>query len=210
MTSGLRKLTACFVTVVALLLLYEGAYLPITKSHLYIAAYSNLRNVKSIDEFNCIFNPVLDYSSPVGQEELVSAYLGIVLDALNQNPPPPKEVAAALITQAEKRADPIIHHAPSFSYSQTILKLAVINKLAAGKQCENTKYYERARELFRLGLTYSPNRQAFLYNLLDLYLCGNDTQGTKEIVTIILKYWPGDQNAQRIWNYLENPTGAKK
>lgn len=202
MSAILKKTIACIVTLVCIALFVLGAYLPLRKSQMYIVAYGALSKVRSLDDFNRTFDPVISYYSPIGQEELVSAYLGIIVDAVSRDPGPDKAIADVLIKNAEAKAKPILADAPSFSYSQTILKLAALNKVAAGRYKDET-YYKRAVELFKMGLVYSPNRPAFLYNLLDLYLSHNDAGGMKETAQVILKYWPNDKNIQGIWEALQ-------
>lgn len=205
MNNVLKKTIAAAVTIVALAGFYLGSYLPLRKSQLYIEAYAQLPRVRSLSDFNQYFNTALDYYSPVGQEELVPAYLGVITDAVSGQNAANKQVPDILIKQAEDRARPIINSAPSFSYSQIILKLATLNRLAAEK-FKDQNYYNRAVELYKLGLTYSTNRQDFLYGLLDLYLWRNDAADTKPLVQTVLKYWPNDERVKQIWNFLNTPT----
>lgn len=209
MSTAVRKFIAFLVMLACLVLFVLGSFLPLRKSQSYIHAYSRLSQVKSLDDFNNAFNPVLDLYSPVGQPELVSAYLGIIIDVLNQKPGPKKEIADILIKNAEAKAMPVLAGPPTFSFSQIILKIAIVNKLGA-EMYHDQSYYKRAEELLRMGLVYSPNRQAFLYNALDLYLYGNDPNNTRETAQRIIRYWPSDTRVQQILDFLNSSAGDKK
>ncbi len=196
-----KKAIAVAVTIGALILIYYGAYLPIRKSQIYIYAYSVSPSLHSLDDFNRVFDAALDFYSPVGQEELVNGYLRTTIDILSQKKTPDKEVIDALVSQADKRTEPLLSEPGGFSYSQTFVNLALIYKYA-GAATHNRAYSQRAIGLLEQGLSHSPNRPVFLYNLLDLYLGTGDLNNAKIVSGTILHFWPDDQEVQRIMSMI--------
>ncbi|HDH31721.1 MAG TPA: hypothetical protein ENH26_03035 [Candidatus Wolfebacteria bacterium] len=191
------KLTIAIISSLLILTaMYYGSFLPFRKSQLYINAQIGLsRGVSSLQEFNNLFEPALDFYSPVGQDEIVSGYLRVLISLLEQQSN--KEIVDILTKQAETRMAPILEKEKGFGLSQNIYNLASIYAISAIRFNDDI-YYEKGVEMFKLGLKHSPNRAMFLYGLLNLYQFKNNKKGIREVGEIILKYWPGDEQVKQI------------
>lgn len=165
-----------------------GVYLPFEKSQMYIEARAKAQQqIHSLNDFNKIFDPVLNFYSPVGQEEIVAKYLEILVSVIKSQKD--RDVVDYFIDKAESLTDPTIEKGAGFSFSQILLSLGDVYQ-AAYSVTNDEAYYSKAVKTFRLGLTYSPNRSAFLYSLLGLYSGHQDKAGVTEIGNTILKFWP--------------------
>lgn len=188
---------------------YYGAYLPVVKSHAYISGRRSLSasQQKSLNDFFGFFAPALDMSSPIGGDELVYAYLEIVMNVASQQQNP--AVVDALVKDAEKRAAPIIERGSGFDFSQTLYEMGSLYRIAAVK-LRSEAYYEKAIALFKKGLAYSPNREMFLAGLFDLYQMKQDVSGMRETGRIILRYWPNDSVGTAVARILETIEASSK
>lgn len=196
-----KKIIAIIIIVAVVALLYFGAYLPLKKGQLYIGALKEMssKQAKSVKDLNDIFRKVFDFYSPVGQNEALSAYLGVMLNVISQQDN--KAVVDAIIGDVEKNVAPVLE-APekAFNYWQSVYTMGLIYRVAAIKFYDEN-YYQKALQTFKEGLEYSPNRPNLLYGLLDLYVARGDKEKAKEIGQIILKYWPKDNEVRRVISY---------
>ncbi|MBI4160142.1 hypothetical protein HY504_03170, partial [Candidatus Wolfebacteria bacterium] len=188
---GPRKFIAAAVTIFVIFFFILGVYLPLRKSNAYIRAYGE--RVNSIEQFNKLFNPVLDAYSPIGRDEIVSAYLGIVLNILSQKPPLPKEIVRELVGRAGERSDYFLKKQSGFLFSQNVLKIGAIYKIAV-TQFGLHEYYEKAAQILELGVRSSPDRSAFLLNLFELYYFKGDRAGMERVGEMILSRWPEEKS----------------
>ncbi len=196
----IKKLIAIIIIVGVIVLLYFGAYLPLKKGQLYIGALKEMssKQAKSVKDLNDIFRKVFDFYSPVGNNEVMSAYLGVMLNIISQQDN--KAVVDAIIGDVEKNATPVLE-APekAFNYWQSVYTMGLIYRVAAIKFYDEN-YYQKALQTFEEGLKYSPNRPNLLYGLFDLYLAKGDKEKAKEIGQVILKYWPKDEEVRKVVN----------
>lgn len=194
-----RAIIASSVTFLTILSFYFGVYLPFRKAQIYINAMAEFSSagVNSLKEFNDLFDPALDYYSPIGQEEITSSYLGILISIVSRQTN--KDAVIALVSQADDLMKPTLEAKKGFSYSQNVYLLATIYKVIYART-GNEDYYQRATFLFNEGLRKSPNRKIFLTGLLELYHLKGDKQKEDEIKSVIEKYWPQDEDAKRILN----------
>ena len=208
MNSILRKTIAVAFTLFVFLIMYMGAYLPLRKAQIYIA--TRTRPVNSLKEFDSVFNAALDFYSPVGQDELVSNFLEIIIGALNSDKTNEASTIHELVKRAELRASPIVSRGVGFGLSQITNGLGTTYEIAAFKLQDKT-YYDKAVKTMNLGLTYSPNRKLFLSTLLNLYGLSGDIPNAKKIAENVLKYWPNDAQAlqvlQQIADFENKPVG---
>ncbi len=194
MSNPFKLIITIISSLLILAAMYFGSYLPLRKSQLQIKALSGMREIRSVEGFNDLFGPVLDFYSPVGQGEVTSGYLSNILNVVRQQSD--KDVVGALIKQAEIRMAPILEKRSGFSFNQNIYNLASIYSAGAVK-FNDGDYYRKGVEMYRLGLKYSPNRPMFLYGLFGLYQSKGDKEGVEEIGGIILKYRPDDEHVRR-------------
>ncbi|MCX6702332.1 MAG: hypothetical protein NTW60_00450 [Candidatus Wolfebacteria bacterium] len=201
--NGFRTIIAFAVTAAVALFIYFGAFLPISKSQLYVGAQANLSNVRTIQQFSDVFEKVFFYYSPVGQDEIIQGYLGTLMNIIQQqNPTPGTDAIDYLAKQAEKWGDPIMMRGKAFNYGQIIYSLGAVYKLAAVK-LQNFDYYQRSVAAFRDGAKHSPGRAVFLYNLFDLYNMAGDKANARIAGEEIAKNWPNDPQAQQIKEFLD-------
>jgi len=194
----MRYTIATIITIFVVLSMYYGIFSIIHKSQLYINAYQNLSGIKSLDDFNKLFDRALDFSSPAGQDETVGAYLGVLAEIISRQTD--RGTIEALVKNAENRMRPILEKKKGFNFGQNLYTLGMIYRLGAAKLQSET-YYRKSVEIFKLGLEYYPNRQIFLYGLFDLYVGAGDKENAKKIGETILNFFP---NNEKIINILKN------
>lgn len=180
--------------------IYYGSYLPLRKSQMHINAVLNLQGgkVRTLENFNDLFNPVLDFYSPVGQDEITQHYLGILTNIINQQSD--KAAIDILASQAENRMTPILEKGRGFNFNQNLYTLGLIYKIVALK-FKDEGYYQKSVSIFWEGLKYSPNRLIFLEGLFNLYAAHGYNDKASEMGKIILEYYP---NEERIKEILKN------
>ncbi len=202
MPKSYKLIIAIMSSLLILTAMYYGSYLPFRKSQLYINAQVGLsKGIRSLQEFNDLFEPALNFYSPVGQDEIVSGYLRVLIGLLEKQSN--KEVVDILIKQAEARMAPILEKEKGFGLSQNIYNLASIYAISAIRFNDDV-YYEKGVEMFMLGLIHSPNRAMFLYGLFNLYQFKGDEKGLKEVGETILKYWPNSSQIREIVDSISN------
>ncbi|MEK7634579.1 MAG: hypothetical protein AAB396_01685, partial [Patescibacteria group bacterium] len=197
--NDIKIIAAFIITILILVLFYFGAYLPLRKSQIHINAVLNLQNgkVRTLDDMNNLFNSVLNFYSPVGQDETTQYYLGILLNIINQQSN--KDVIDVLARQAENQMEPILKAGKGFNFNQNLYTLGSIYKITALKS-RDLGYYQKAVNIFNNGLKYSPNRLIFLMGLFDIYSANtDDKEKALETGKTILKYYP---NEKRVEEYL--------
>ena len=200
MNSLLKKVISLILSAFILWLMYLGAYLPLRKGQLYIDALGNFsqKKVRTLDEFNNIFQPVFDYQSPVGNDEIITYHIGTIFSVMSQQSN--KVVVDALIKQGEKIVSPMLKSGKGFNYDAMLYTLAMAYQNAAFA-FKDINYYQKAIETFQTALKASPTRPGFLYGLYDTYVAGGDLVKAREIGKIILGYWPEDKNVK---NFIES------
>ncbi|MEK7624342.1 MAG: hypothetical protein AAB404_01255 [Patescibacteria group bacterium] len=174
-----------------------GAYLPFKKSQLYIKATIDFQTgkIRSLQDFRAAFGSALNFYSPVGQDESISYYLGILANVVNQETN--EEAVKILLKESEALAEQILKKGKGFGYSQNLYNFAMLYKMASQK-LNSEFYYQKSVDFFKEGLKSSPNRYIFLAGLFDLYGMKGDKAGMKEMGEIILKYWPNNEVAKQI------------
>lgn len=192
-----KKIIAIALSASILLLMYFGAYLPFRKSQLYINSLSNFgkNKARTMEEFNKIFQPVFDYRSPVGDDEIISHHLSTILAVMTQQSN--RLVIDALIKEAESATAPMLKSGRGFNYTATLYTLALTYRDAAFRFSDEN-YYQKSIETFNKALETSPRRPGFLYGLYDLYIAKGDFNNAGEVGKIILKYWPQDEEVRKV------------
>ena len=200
MSTTFKQLIASVFTITAVVAVYFGSYLPLRKAQTHIDAVLNLQGgkVRTLDDFNNLFNPVLDFYSPVGQDEITQYYLGILINIINQQND--KQVIDILARQAENRMALILKKEKGFNFNQNLYTLGSIYKIVALK-FKDESYYLKAVNIFQKGLKYSSNRLIFLQGLFDLYMAHGYNDKAREIGKLILKYYPEEEKVRK---FVEN------
>ena len=200
MSKPYRLTIALTSSLLIIAAIYFGSYLPLRKSQMHIDAVLSLQSgkVNTLEDFNNLFEPVLDFYSPVGQDEITQYYLGILANIINQQSD--KTVVDILARQAESRMAPILEKRKGFSFNQNLYTLGSIYKIVAIK-FKDEGYYQKSVNIFQEGLKYSPNRLIFLKGLFDLYSINADAQAqAREVGKIILEYYPNEENVKKFLN----------
>lgn len=195
MSQTFKQLIAAIIILVAIGMGYFGAYLPLRKGQIHIAAISELQsgNIRSVGDFNALFDNDFNFYSPVGQDEIISHYLGNLANIINQQTN--RQIADIFVKQAENVMAPTLKIKRGFSFNQNLYTLGSIYKIAAIK-FKDENYYEKSIEIFNEGLEYSPNRLMFLKGIFELYAFHGEMEKALEIGHVILKYYPDESKVR--------------
>lgn len=166
--------------------LYLGSYLPLRKAGLFVTASVAAAQAKSLEEFVGPFDQVINYYSPVGQNETVRFFGNRVTEILRQKPP--EEVARVLVDYETKQMNSI-SESRGLNYVQSVLILGDMSKIM-WLNYKKPADFEKAVSYYEGGLKLSPNRPQYLYGLLELYKSNNQSEKVKEISDQIFTNWP--------------------
>ena len=191
MNRDFKIIIAFVITVIILVLVYFGSILPFQKSRLYIDAVRSASQIKSVQEFNKLFDKALDFYSPVGHGEVVYAYLNVVIGIIQNQQD--KNIAEILLKEADKRMEPILKEDKGNAFFQSLYSYALLYELA-GNKFNNKNYYQKAADIYEIALRHSPNRPMLLYGLFRSYNALSNVEKIKEIAEIISKYFPENKN----------------
>ncbi|MBI5079270.1 hypothetical protein HZB06_01165 [Candidatus Wolfebacteria bacterium] len=191
-----KQIIAIIVTGAALAAIYLGSYLPLRKSQMHIDVVLSLQSgkVNTLEDFNDLFDPALDFYSPIGQDEITQYYLGILINIINQQSD--KTIADILARQAENRTASILKAGKGFSFNQNLYTLGSIYKIVALK-FKDEGYYQKSVNIFQEGLKYSPDRLIFLGGLFNLYVAHGYNDKAREIGNVILRYYPNEESVRK-------------
>lgn len=207
MNSDIKKSIAVSAAIFILLAAYYGSYLPMRKSTVFIEAMRSSSKIKTISDFESAFSVPLDYSSPIGQEELVRSMANTINGSL-QNVSDPKAVSE-LVNYAEKYYAPIIARGRGMSFGQDVYILGMINEIAFLKTKE-PKYLQTAGKYFKMGQILGPKRPQSLYGLFDVYRLEGNIDESKKIADQILSQWPDDARTSNLVNQMLNLSSTPK
>jgi len=187
----IKKILSILASVVVVVFLYLGAYLPYEKSQKLISAMGSIQGGASLQGYENAFSSVLDYYSPVGQGESVKQLGNSTLSILSSQKNLPKNIAEELLKFNLKYFEPIINNSRGGNASQNILILGQIYHTMA-MSYNDINYLNNAIDYYKKGLDNSPRRPQFLYSLLEAYQVKRDYPSAIKIGEEILKYWPAD------------------
>lgn len=196
MNSLTRQIISIGLSLFVVYLMYFGSFLPIRKSQKYIDARQT--PITSLKQFNALYDGLLSYESPVGQDEVVGYYLQMLTEIIAQEKGkenPNETLIRHLVGKAEEWGGPIIERGVGFSFSQLTFNMANIYREAMLAVRDET-YYQKGTELYRLGLEYSPDRQIFLYNLFDMYRFRGDNENARKIGEKIVEVYKDERVKQ--------------
>ncbi len=200
----IKRLIIILGIIVVLAALYFGAYLPYQKSRLGLLALYQIREAKSVVEIEDKMNIVLNYFSPIGQEEITyfitDALISLIsrLDKTSAN-----QAAPQLAAYLEKINEPIIKRGGGFNLAKALYSLGRMNQFV-WIQTDDTNFAAKAEDYYKRCLQESPRRVQCLYGLLDLY--GNQKSRSSDAIKIgeeILRYWPTDNDVREILEKLK-------
>ena len=158
-----------------------------------------MQAVRSLSEFKSVYDPVINYPSPVGQDEIMANYLNMVAQTMGRIED--EKTLRAFMEYVEPQMRPILEKRTGLNFSQNLYNIGAVYKIA-GMKLNDEKYYAEAIRVFERGMEASPGRPLFLYGMFELYYAKRDAQKTKEIGEIILKYYPQEQKIKELLDKL--------
>lgn len=202
MTRMTEKLVAVVLMIAAAVGWYFGAYLPFQKSKRFIEIIHSSSVVKTVDELENRFDSVLDFYSPVGNEEIVSFFADQMVNVLSTKPV--EEIGVRLIAYTEEKAKPVLEDSRNPELTKVLLKMASLNEIG-WIVYQKPDYFRKAEDYLLQGLEVSPDRPQFLYGLFNLYASVGDNERARTIGEKILSFWPSDEIMRAKVNSLSNP-----
>lgn len=183
-----QKLIISTLIILVILGIIFGAFLPFVKAKLYIRAMNNLQSIRNLNEFKKNFDVVLNYYSPVGQEEVVRFLTQEIVGRMIY-PEQREAVSRELINYIDSRlmADNSKH---------LLLLAAMYGKMFNIHRNQND--LAKTEEYYQKILILNSKSPQALYGLFDIYKKTGEIGKAKEIGEIILKYWPEDKNIKEI------------
>ncbi len=190
MSPVIKKAIAIAVVVFIIAIDYYGSYLPWRKSTLFIEAMQSTSAIRTISDFERIFSIPLDYSSPIGQEELVRSVANSIINSLNSIPQ--SQGIKEMIRYVENYYEPIINRGRGMSFGQNLYLLGALNESAYLKTRE-ISYLNSAEKYFKKAQELGPKRPQPLYGLFDVYRLKGDKAAAEAIGRQIISQWPDDE-----------------
>lgn len=165
-----------------------GAIFPFTKARMYMEAFNV--ELASVGDFVNVFEAVIDFPSPVGDEEVTRLLSGVVERALLTDIP--EEVASALVRYWESKA---------YKNNPRHLLAAASLYQNLWYRYKGEEYFEKAERYYLIVELFSPNLPQALYSLFEMYRGIEDEDKIREYGEKILSFWPQDE---RVRDFLEN------
>jgi len=180
--------------ILAILSIVFGSILPLIKSQSYISALTDLQSAKihSVDQFKQEFGAVLDFYSPIGQEEVVKFLSENIMEMMiNEAQQTGKlgPVAPALVSFVE----PYLFQ----NNVRHVLFAAEAYKIlweASGSK----DYFMKSQDYYQKAYAIGPKLPPVLYGMFNLYGLVGDKADAEKVGEIILQYWPDDKNVENI------------
>lgn len=204
MSETTKRIIAVGVTVVALVALICGTYLPYRKSRMYITALENSGSAKTLDEFLAPFMRALDAPSPSGQEELVRNFSGTVGSIINNAQAGANEtLVRAIGATLDRYATPVIERRSGLSQAQTFYTLGETYRIIDSHD-DTKNFRERYGLMLHRGIEISPDRPQFLYALVDWEMRYGSNDEALKYAERVKELWPSDINIDRVLRELRN------
>jgi tetratricopeptide (TPR) repeat protein len=169
---------------------YFGAFLPLGKSQRFIDAQTNIRLVQSTEQLKALYDVPLNFSSPIGQEEVVKFVASTVGDILAQENIP-EEVGRWLVAYI----DPYL-------FKNELRHLMLRGNMYAflWEKYGNEEDFKKAEEALLAAHNIGPKTPPILYRLLDLYAKKGDEANARKYAELIISYWPQDEKVRAFLN----------
>jgi hypothetical protein len=211
MSKTTKQIVAVIVSIIVVGAAAYGSYFPMRKAETFIATLQGLQSspVSSLNELEARLSVALDYSSPIGQEELVRNTANNILGFVSQSND--ATATAALVSFLNGYYEPIIARGKGMSFGQDLYLLGAINETAYA-HTGNPTYLLAAQRYYEEGTMLGPNRPQSLYGLFDVYRAEGNVASTTAIGERILSNWPTDsataQGLQVFLNAVAHPPVA--
>src|SRR5580692_7067768 len=150
MNATSKKIIAVAVSIAILCLAYVGSYRPLRKAQMFIATLQGLQTTPptSLNDLETRLSIPLDYSSPIGQEELVRNTANSVLNFVQQSPDATS--TDALVGFLMSYYNPILERGKGMSFGQDLYLVGAVNEIAFSKTGDPS-YLETAQQYFEEG-----------------------------------------------------------
>jgi hypothetical protein len=193
MSRNAKQFIAVILTVAILVVAWWGSYAPMRKAEIFISTLQNLQATpaSSLQDLETRLAVPLDYSSPIGQEELVRNMANNILSFVQHSTD--ATTTAQLIGFMHHYYDPITDQGKGMSFSQDLYLLGAIHETAFA-QTHDPQYLLAAQKYFEKGVEIGPDRPQSLYGLFDVYRFEGNVASATAIGDKILSLWPTDQN----------------
>lgn len=167
--------------IFALLSIWYGSFLPLRKAQQYITSLRFAQGgfIRNFDDFQNNFNRALQFSSPVGDEE-VAKFLSSDIAGLISDPKQPEVVRRTLVE----------YIAPYMEKNNVrhLITLAGMYR-ALWSTYKQEADFQSAERYYRDALAIGQKLPPVLYSLLDLYSQKGDMVRTEEIKNKIMSMW---------------------
>ncbi|MDO8557209.1 MAG: hypothetical protein Q7R98_01985 [Candidatus Jorgensenbacteria bacterium] len=183
-----KQIVATVLIAFAILSIYFGSYLPLSKAQKYVEALRAARSsARSISDFKMLFNIPLDFYSPIGNEEVIKFLSIDILNAITQKQP--EEINRSLVEYIEPHM-----------FKNDVRHLIILGQMYAilWREYGNKEDYLKSESYQQMALAIGPNLPPVLYGLLDIYQASGDKVKLMEIAKTIVKYWPEDEGVQKV------------
>jgi hypothetical protein len=208
MNRNTKQVIAVIASLLILTVAAYGSYFPMRKAQMFIATLQGLQSspVSSLDELKSRLSVPLDYSSPIGQEELVRNTANNILSFVSQSADPTS--TAELVSFLNSYYDPIITPGKGMSFGQDLYLMGAINEIAY-VHVGNPAYLSDAQKYYEEGVALGPNRPQTLYGLFDVYRAEGNVASTTAVGEKILSNWPTDTSiATSLRTFLEGTSSV--
>ncbi len=196
----IKQFIIIILVIFAVASIILGAVLPWMKSQLYINTLTMLQSgrITTVEQFERDFGGVLDFYSPIGQEEVVK-YLG-------------NDIAGMMLNEARDTGK-IGQVAPILTgFMEPYLFQSDVIHLIFGadtyrlllRMTGNGEYFNKSEFYYKKAYDIGPKLPPVLYGMFDLYQLSGDKNNMEKIGKEILKYWPDDKNIAGILGNLSH------
>jgi len=209
MNESNKKIVAVIASIVIVVMVYYGSFLPLRKSQVFISTMRSLGEAKTLNELKAKVSVPLDYLSPYGQEELVRQVASLITNIVSQsNTTPP--IIDDLIAYLNTYYDPIINKGSGMSFNQNLYVLGSLNEVAFIRT-NKVEYLMAAEKYFTRSHELGPKRPQALFGLFDVYRAKGDVAKVTEISNQILSQWPGEEKTrQAVKDFLDRISASQE
>lgn len=192
-----KQIIAVGFSILILIVIFYGNYLPLKKSEAFIEAASILRSdkVKTLNDFFTVMSKPLNIKSPFGQEELVRQLTNYTAQIISQDKN--KELINVVMEYVNGYLNPILKRGKGLSFNQNLYLAGRLN-LAAYQSTGDEKYLKKAEEIFNWSYSLGPKRPQALYGLFYICQFKQDKECLGRWGNEILNYWPEAQDIKNI------------
>lgn len=184
----MKKIAASILMIFAFITVVYGAYLPFMKSRLFIAAIQV--KIGGIDQFQAIYDKVINFPSFIGDEEIIKYLLNNVdVWIANEKDLQREIIMREMVAYIEPKI--FINNPRHF-----LLMANVYNNfwLKFKKQEDLEKAVDYYEKILKIG----PRLPHALYSLMSLYVQAGMKKEAKEVGERILAIWPNDADVRSI------------